>query len=186
MALPALHILENGTPALPSGMMYLRAVLQLYLMAFSVDVFGVSEWALRLPSAITGTLLVPICYLLGRRFLRPNLTLVFVLIVALYPTFIVYSQTARMYIFMITFLALFAYLVLRWSDYDSFPTYLCALAVMFISIQFHVLSVFLAFLFFLPFLLKPDPKRLALGIAGFACAYFFFEVYQEWVYGCLH
>ena len=36
MAMPAMQILESGLPVLPSGMLYPRAVSQLYLMASSV------------------------------------------------------------------------------------------------------------------------------------------------------
>ena len=36
MAMPAMQILESGLPVLPSGMLYPRAISQLYLMASSV------------------------------------------------------------------------------------------------------------------------------------------------------
>ena len=52
MALPVMNLVEHGSPLMPSGMFYPRAVAQLYMMAASVLAFGQSEWALRLPSAL--------------------------------------------------------------------------------------------------------------------------------------
>ena len=50
MAMPTMHILQDGHPLLPSGMFYARGIAQLYMMAASVKAFGATEWALRLPS----------------------------------------------------------------------------------------------------------------------------------------
>src|SRR5262245_10751149 len=71
MALPMEHILEHGTPVFPSGMFYARAIGQLYMMAASVASFGNTEWAMRLPSALCGVLLIWLAYYAGRRFLTP-------------------------------------------------------------------------------------------------------------------
>src|SRR5262249_34977130 len=71
MALPTMQLVEHGTPRMPSGMFYARAVGQLYLMAASVEAFGQSEWALRLPSALCGVLLILLTWTAGRRFLEP-------------------------------------------------------------------------------------------------------------------
>src|SRR5688572_21246893 len=49
MVFPTQAIVEHGTPLMPSGMFYGRALGQLYLMAASVAAFGETEWALRLP-----------------------------------------------------------------------------------------------------------------------------------------
>jgi len=67
-ALPAVHILVDGTPRFPSGMFYARAIVQSYLIAGSVKAFGQTEWALRLPSVLAGILVVLLAYFLGRRF----------------------------------------------------------------------------------------------------------------------
>src|SRR5690606_35371049 len=105
MAMAVRHIVEEGTPVLPSGMLYPRGITQLYLMAGSVRLFGESEWALRLPSAICGVLLIALVFAAGRRFLRPHWNLALAATVAFLPDLIVYSQTARMYIFMIAAVA---------------------------------------------------------------------------------
>ena len=55
MALPAIHLLQHGTPEMPSGFIYPRAMAQLYLMAGSARAFGgPGPWTFRLPSAICG------------------------------------------------------------------------------------------------------------------------------------
>src|SRR5215207_9763923 len=66
MAMATMHIVQNGWPILPSGMFYPRGLSELYLMAASVQIFGESEWALRLPSALCGVALIFLCYLAGR------------------------------------------------------------------------------------------------------------------------
>jgi len=105
MAMATMHILKDGRPLLPSGMLYPRGLTELYLMALSVQLFGQSEWALRLPSALCGVLLIALTYLVGRRFLRPQWNLALAATIALLPQAIEYSQTARMYIFMLAAVA---------------------------------------------------------------------------------
>ena len=69
MALPVMNLINEGRPLMPSGMFYPRAVGQLYVMAASVMAFGQSEWAMRLPSALCGILLILLAYKAGGRFL---------------------------------------------------------------------------------------------------------------------
>ena len=102
MAMPALSLLENGEPRLPSGMYYPRALIHIYMMSGSVWMFGESEWAFRLPSAIVGSLAVLAAFFMGRRYLSPQFNLAFVATVALLPGLIEVSQTARMYVFLVT------------------------------------------------------------------------------------
>ena len=62
-----------------------------------VRVFGHSEFAVRAPSVIAGTLLVPALYLLGRELYDRRTGLVAALLGAVAPTVVWYSQEARMY-----------------------------------------------------------------------------------------
>src|ERR1700756_2427750 len=105
MALPVMNLVEHGLPLMPSGMFYPRAVGQLYLMATSVLVFGQSEWALRLPSALCGVLLIILTWKVGARFLTPLWNLALTAAVAFLPSFIEDAQTARMYVFLVTSVA---------------------------------------------------------------------------------
>ncbi|MEI2688548.1 MAG: glycosyltransferase family 39 protein [Anaerolineae bacterium] len=62
-----------------------------------VQLAGLSEWALRFPSAVYGVLMVALAWALGRRlFGRPAGELA-ALLAALHPLWIYYSQEARMY-----------------------------------------------------------------------------------------
>jgi 4-amino-4-deoxy-L-arabinose transferase-like glycosyltransferase len=96
MAMAVRHILEDGRPLLPSGMFYPRGLTQLYLMAGSVAVLGETEWALRLPSVLCGSALIPLAYVIGRRFLRPQWKHAFAADIAFLPDLIVDSKTALM------------------------------------------------------------------------------------------
>lgn len=66
LALAADGVLADGLPLLPSGRLYTRGLLTSYLIAGSFAVFGRSDFAARLPSALAGALLVPVVFLLGR------------------------------------------------------------------------------------------------------------------------
>ena len=129
MAMPTQHIVEHGTPILPSGMFYPRAIGQLYLMAASVATFGQNEWALRLPSALCGVLLIVLSYFVGRRFLALRWNLAFVAAVALLPEFIVDAQTARMYVFFVASVAAFLLFLFRWERTER-PAYLAGAVLM--------------------------------------------------------
>jgi hypothetical protein len=181
MAMPALEILESGLPLQPSGMLYVRGLGQLYLMALSISMFGVSEWALRLPSAIVGSLGVLIAFFLGKRFLQPNFNLLFVVIIALYPSLIAYSQTARMYIFLSTFSMLYTVFIFRWEKKNSVINLTLALITFLVTIQFHQLGIFFCFMFFFPFLLSPSKKRMIQGSIAFCLACIFFLAFKKWV-----
>jgi 4-amino-4-deoxy-L-arabinose transferase-like glycosyltransferase len=156
MALPAIHLLEHGTPEMPSGFIYPRAVAQLYLMAGSVRAFGPSEWALRLPSAICGVLLIVLTWLAGRRFLEPRWNLALTAAVALLPAFIEDAQTARMYVFLVTGVTGFMALLFAWERTGRGGYLIAAVLEMAVSLEFHTLSIFAAWLCFLPGLLSGE------------------------------
>ena len=181
MAMPTMQILKSGQPILPSGLFYPRGLGQLYLMALSVMGFGASEWAFRFPSAVAGTLGVVVAFFLGRRFLPPKWNLLFVLVIALYPSMIIMSQTARMYIFLSSFLMLFAILIFRWEVRETWKSLVAAVIAMLVSIQFHQLAIFCSFLFFFPFLKRPSAKSLIQGVAGFSVTAGAFMLFRRWV-----
>jgi len=163
MGLAVRGILEQGLPYIPSGMFYPRGLTQLYLMAASVTVFGESEWALRLPSVLCGIALVPIAFLLGRRFLRPNWALAFAAVVALLPTFIVDSQTARMYIFLVMFIALAMLCLFAWERSGRTAWLVGGVLALIVGLDMHSLAVASLLLFVLPGLLRGDVRVLLYG-----------------------
>ncbi|MBA3950445.1 MAG: glycosyltransferase family 39 protein [Rubrobacter sp.] len=67
------------------------------MLHFAQGLFGDSEWALRLPSAIAGWLSVPAIYLLGRRVYSGREGLIAALLVAVSWTGVYFSQETRSY-----------------------------------------------------------------------------------------
>jgi 4-amino-4-deoxy-L-arabinose transferase-like glycosyltransferase len=188
MVLPALHLLRYGTPEMPSGFLYPRAVPQLYMMAGSVLAFGVSEWAWRLPSAVCGVLLIVLAWTAGRRFLAPRWNLALAVAVALLPAFIEDAQTARMYVFLVTGLTGFMALLFSWERTGRTGFLLAAVIEMGVSLQFHTLSIFAAWLCFLPGLLSGERRTprvqsrlLWQGTAAFVAIAVEFVALNRWI-----
>jgi len=160
MVLPAMHLLQYGTPDMPSGFLYPRAIGQLYLMAGSVLGFGRSEWAWRFPSAVCGVLLIVLTWVAGRRFLVPRWNLALTAAVAFLPDFIADAQTARMYVFLVTGVTGFMALLFTWERTGRTGFLVAAVIEMAVSLQFHTLSIFAAWLCFLPGLVSGDRRKL--------------------------
>lgn len=181
MALPAIHLLRYGTPEMPTGFIYPRAVAQLYLMAWSMRLFGVSEWALRFPSAVCGVLLVPLAWLAGQRFLGKRWNLALAAAVALLPAFIQDAQTARMYVFLVTGVAGFMALLFAWERTGKTGFLVAAVIEMAVALEFHTLSIFADWLCLLPGLLAGDPRRLRQGAIAFVVIAVEFLALNHWI-----
>ena len=182
MALPAMHLLQYGTPQMPSGFTYPRAMAQLYLMAGSARAFGgPSEWTFRLPSAICGVLLILLAWVAGRRFLEPRWNLALTAAVALLPAFIEDAQTARMYVFLVTGVTGFIALLFAWERTGRSGYLVGAVLEMAVSLEFHTLSIFAAWLCFLPGLLSGDRRKLWQGAVAFAVIAAEFVALNHWI-----
>jgi hypothetical protein len=181
MAMPTMHLVEQGSPLLPSGMLYPRAIGQLYLMAGSVLAFGESEWAFRVPSALCGVLLILLSFYAGRRFLTPTWNLAFAAAVALLPEFIVDAQTARMYSFLISCVAGYMILLFRWERTDNVAYLAAAVLTLIVGIQFHTLAVFAAFMALFPGLARGELHKVLLGGAAFALIVAGFLGIDHWI-----
>lgn len=181
MVLPAMHLLRYGTPDMPSGFLYPRAIAQLYLMAESARAFGVSEWAWRFPSAVCGVLLIALTWMAGRRFLEPRWSLALSAAVALLPGFIADAQTARMYVFLVTGVTGFMVLLFAWERSGRIGFLIAALLEMAVSLQFHTLSIFAAWLCFFPGLVSGDRRKLWWGAATFLVIVGEFLALNHWI-----
>ncbi|MFI4886807.1 MAG: hypothetical protein ACHQIF_14705 [Steroidobacterales bacterium] len=188
MALPVVHLLQYGTPEMPSGFLYPRAVPQIYLMAASALAFGIGEWAFRLPSALCGVLLIVLTWVAGRRFLEPRWNLALTAAVALLPAFIEDAQTARMYVFLVTGVTGFMALLFAWERTGRRGYLVGAVLEMAVSLAFHQLSIFAAWLCFLPGLLSvpartpQDQKRLLVqGAIAFAVIAAEYLALSHWI-----
>ena len=83
--------------------------LYFLILHFSQWIFGDSEWALRLPSAVAGWLCIPATYLLGKKLYseREGIMAALFLTVLRHPVY--YSQEARPYSMLILLSILTSY-----------------------------------------------------------------------------
>jgi hypothetical protein len=168
MALAVRHILIDGRPILPGGMFYPRGLTELYMMAASAAAFGMTEWALRVPAAVCGILLIPFAYLAGKRFLQPQWRLALATAVAFLPEIIEYSQTARMYIFLLLAICVALLCVFEWER-SSRKGWLVGAVVAFIfGLDYQALAVTAVLLFLFPGLIQRDVRKLVWGAAAIA------------------
>lgn len=181
MALAVMSIVRDGAPILPSGMFYPRGMTQLYLMAGSVQLFGESEWAFRLPSVLCGVALIWLSWLAGRRFLRPYWNLAFAASVALLPALIEYSQTARMYIFLLAAVAASIVCVFAWERSGRIGWLLGAVVALVIGIDLQALAVTTILLFLLPGIVQGDLRKLLYGSAAAAVVALSYVLINGWV-----
>src|SRR6266540_895328 len=102
LALAGRGILEHGVPVLPSGWPYTRGLLASYLVAPSLALLGLTDFAARLPSALAGTALVPVMYALGRSLAGRPAGLFGALFVAGYPPLVAWSREAWLFALYVT------------------------------------------------------------------------------------
>jgi hypothetical protein len=181
MALPMMGVIDHGESVFPSGMPYVRAIFQVYLMAWSVELFGHSEWAMRLPSAICGVTLIPLAFFAGRRFLSTPWSLAFAMVVAFLPEFLLAAQMARMYVFFVTCVAAFLVLLFKWERTDNIGYLIGALVAFGLGLQFHTLMVFSAPLFLYPGLVRGDRRMTIQGGVAFVLACIGFVAMDRWI-----
>jgi 4-amino-4-deoxy-L-arabinose transferase-like glycosyltransferase len=181
MAMAARHILVDGRPILPSGMFYPRGLTQLYLMALSASVFGESEWAWRAPSVFCGVLLTPLAYLASRRYLRPTWSLAFAAAVAFLPALIIDSQTARMYIFLVTLITAMLACVHAWERTDRTGWLFAGVVCLVLGLDMHALAVAAALIFLAPGLARGDARKLLLGGCATLAVIAAYFVIHTWV-----
>ncbi|MEA3308480.1 MAG: glycosyltransferase family 39 protein [Chloroflexota bacterium] len=86
------------------------------LLALWMRALGSSPLAVRALSALTGLLIVPAAYVLGRRALRPPAGLLAALLTTASPALVYYAQETRMYSQLTLCAALSFYWTLRWLD----------------------------------------------------------------------
>lgn len=181
MAMAVRHILVDGRPILPSGMFYPRGMTQLYLMAGSVALFGESEWSLRLPSVLCGIALIPLAYCASRRFLRPMWALALSAAVAFLPALVLDSQTARMYIFMVTLITACMLCLFAWERSGSVGWLMGAVAALIVSLDMHALSVAAVLMFLIPAVIRGDLRLAIAGAVGALLVAGAFVLIDGWV-----
>ncbi len=124
-------ILTTGLPTLPSGLLYDRSLITTLLVVGSFQVFGISEFAARLPFIFIGAGVIFASYFLAKEIFDRRVALVTALLLAIAPWQVYWSTTARMYILLQLVYVIFLYVVCRaWSEWrgDGNRVRLCLLA----------------------------------------------------------
>ena len=96
-ALAVRGVLEHGLPRLDTGYVYTRAFPFVYLQAACAWLLGFDEFALRLPAAVFGVLLVPVGFWFGRALFNTRVGLVTAALLALSAWEVEYARYARFY-----------------------------------------------------------------------------------------
>ncbi|MDD4498692.1 MAG: glycosyltransferase family 39 protein, partial [Methanosarcinaceae archaeon] len=96
-SIAALAILEKGMPIFDSGFFYGRAILNTFFIATSFKIFGVNEFAGRLPSVFFGTLTIYLVYVIGSKWGNKRVGILAALLLAFSVWEIAWSRQARMY-----------------------------------------------------------------------------------------
>lgn len=143
-------ILEFGVPRFSSGGYYFRGILQQYLTALSILLFGDGPFAYRLQSALFSLGTLVMAYFLGRQFLNRSWSIVLVAILTFSSWEIEFSRFARMYAgFEFVAICFFWSLYRHSFNARSKKRYITvALAV--IAVLTHRLGIFVALFLFLP------------------------------------
>lgn len=114
------------------------------LVELSTEIFGISRWSLRLPSAILGVISIPVFYYITKRLMNPSAALVGSIFLIFNPWHLHYSQNARFYIgvFLFGLAAYFLfYLAIKRGSYTLLGASIFSNAVAF---YFHPTSIFIA------------------------------------------
>jgi len=139
----------------------------------TIRIFGHSEFAVRLPSLIAGTLIVPVLYELGRELYDRRTGLLAAAFAAVSPMLVWYSQEVRMYEFAALFglLALLTQLrAIRDGTMLNWAAYILATSALLWSHYFGLLLIAIQQLVFVGVLVQrrgrgQPVKPLALGFA---------------------
>lgn len=153
-------LLEKGVPELPSGMIYLRFYPYQWIVAASVKIFGFSEFSMRLPAVLFGTLLIPAAYYVGKKFHSEQAGLIVAACVAVSFWQVEMARTARMYapFFLVYLVGAYTIFRVHYQDRERiFSLWVIPLA--FLALSLHQLAYSLAILLLLAIPLRPSLAR---------------------------
>jgi mannosyltransferase len=144
--------------------------LYFLILHYWVILFGTSEFAVRLLSALFGVLALPMIYVLGRQLFNEEVGLVAALILALSSFNIQYSQEARMYSLMVLLALLSMYFFTRFLQRNTVAISVGYVVSTTLLLYTHVYGMFViiaqnVFLLTLLFLSREHAFRLRHWIA---------------------
>jgi len=172
-------ILENGYPVLPTGGIYLRSVSFLYLDTVAAMIFGLNEFALRLPSVLVNLGAIWMTYLLGTRLAGRTVGLVTAMMMVFSAWEIEFARHARMYAAFQFLYICSLYVFYRGFIQGNKTCRWLTAPIWLLTMMVHELGVVLAVLFLVPLLIrnysltaawKPFAGFLFFGLLGIAVA----------------
>lgn len=153
-------LLDKGVPELPSGMIYLRFYPYQWIVAASVKIFGFSEFSMRLPAVVFGTMLIPVSYYVGKKVHSEQAGLIVAACIAVSFWQVEMARTARMYapFFLVYLVGAYAIFRVHYQDRERiFSVWVIPLA--FLALSLHQLAYSLAILLLLAIPLRPTLAR---------------------------
>ncbi len=188
-ALAVRGILHDGYPHMPSGVGYWRAAPYSYATAGAARLFGLNEFSVRLPSAIFGTLTIPLLYIFARKAFGLFPAVVVTVLLTFSAWHITFSRMGRMYVTFVFFFLLCLLLIYRGVLKESKLYRLAAIALCLFTMTLHELGILLIIIWLIP-LAFPDSfpgisKRYLYGVcpalagAWFAYHRFFNDLSAE-------
>ena len=138
-------ITETGKAIDPTG--YSTGIYQValyYLTALSFFIFGMTEFAGRLPSALTGALLIPFIYFVTKKLIGSREGVVASFLMTFSQMQLAWSTQLRPYIYMELFTLLVIFLVYKYLDNKSILNKFLILSffVSLISLLFHGTGIY--------------------------------------------
>jgi hypothetical protein len=159
-------LIDKGIPELPSGMIYLRFYPFQWIIAASVKLFGFSEFSMRLPAVLLGTITIPTSFWVARKLFDWKIGLIVAACVALSFWQVEMARTARMYapFFLVYLVAAYAIFRAHYQDPGRvFSPWVLPLAILALTI--HQLAYSLAILLLLAIPLRKSLARTTSLIA---------------------
>jgi uncharacterized membrane protein len=153
-ALAVTGLLDQGYPVMPSGMLYFRGVLFSYAAALSAALFGLNEFALRLPAVLFGVARIPLIYALGRSLFDRRVALLSAVLLTFAVWDIEVSRTARMYSMFGGFYLLSLYVFYRGYFLGHKAARIVAPCIIALTVLVHELGATLVLLFLVPLLVR--------------------------------
>jgi hypothetical protein len=153
-------ILEKGVPQFPSGLMYVRGGAYLYITAASVWLFGLSEFAIRLPAVLFGLLTIPLAFVFAKRLFGVAVGLLVATLITFSHWDIEVARYARFYS-AFGFFALLTVLCI-WEHRvrsERLAGGITCVALAIFCITLHELGYAIALMFLIPPLLTWDTVR---------------------------
>jgi Dolichyl-phosphate-mannose-protein mannosyltransferase len=146
-------ILNHGYPLVPSGSVYTRSLLFLYIQSISAYLFGLNEFALRLPGVLFNVATIIMIYFFGRTLFDARVGLLSAAIITLSAWEIELSRYARMYTGFQFFYLLSLFIFYKGFIRGERIYRILVIPSFFITFIFHDIGVILLTAFAVPFVL---------------------------------